>query len=136
MNEPSKPSALDAHESAASPTYEERRPRLPWRPSRSAPTTSTLTYRWAEGTTTLATTTTLTHSFATGVHLLTFTVTSFTSVRSGLDFYRLPRAVKPLYEGALVRDRANLTAASGDWPISPNAPYRPAFASRTRLSAI
>jgi hypothetical protein len=38
--------------------------------------------------------------------LLTFTVTSFTSVRSGLDFYRLPKEVKPLYEGALVRDRA------------------------------
>lgn len=38
--------------------------------------------------------------------LLTFTVTSFTSVRSGLDFYRLPRDVKPLYEGALVRDRS------------------------------
>jgi len=28
------------------------------------------------------------------------------------------------------------SAASGDWPISPNAPYRPARASRARPSAI
>ncbi len=38
--------------------------------------------------------------------LLTFTVSSFTSVRSSFDFYRLPRDTVPLYEGALVRDRA------------------------------
>ena len=38
--------------------------------------------------------------------LLTFTVNSFTSVKSSLDFYRLPRDTTPLYEGALVRDRA------------------------------
>jgi hypothetical protein len=38
--------------------------------------------------------------------LLTFTVASFTSVKSGFDFYRLPRDTKPVYEGALVRDRA------------------------------
>jgi len=38
--------------------------------------------------------------------LLTFTVSSFTSVKSSLDFYRLPRDTKPLYDGALVRDRA------------------------------
>ena len=38
--------------------------------------------------------------------LLTFTVSSFTSVKSSLDFYRLPRDTKPQYEGALVRDRA------------------------------
>lgn len=38
--------------------------------------------------------------------LLTFTVASFTSVRSGLDFYRLPRDTQPLYQGSLIRDRA------------------------------
>ncbi len=38
--------------------------------------------------------------------LLTFTVSSFTSVKSSLDFYRLPRDTKPQYEGALVRERA------------------------------
>ena len=38
--------------------------------------------------------------------LLTFTVNSFTSVKSSLDFYRLPRDTVPTYEGALVRDRA------------------------------
>ena len=38
--------------------------------------------------------------------LLTFTVNSFTSIKSNLDFYRLPRDNKPLYAGALVRDRA------------------------------
>ena len=38
--------------------------------------------------------------------LLTFTVNSFTSVKSSLDFYRLPRDTTPIYEGALVRDRA------------------------------
>ena len=38
--------------------------------------------------------------------LLTFTVNSFTSVKSSLDFYRLPRDATPIYEGALIRDRA------------------------------
>jgi len=38
--------------------------------------------------------------------LLTFSVASFTSVQSGISFYRLPRATEPVYEGALVRDRA------------------------------
>ena len=38
--------------------------------------------------------------------LLTFTVNSFTSVKSSLDFYRLPRDTTPIYEGALIRDRA------------------------------
>ena len=38
--------------------------------------------------------------------LLTFTVSSFTSVKSSLELYRLPRPTQPLYEGALVRDRA------------------------------
>jgi len=38
--------------------------------------------------------------------LLTFTVSSFTSVKSSLEFYRLPRDTRPLYEGALIRDRA------------------------------
>ena len=38
--------------------------------------------------------------------LLTFTVSSFTSVKSNLEFYRLPRDTSPLYEGALIRDRA------------------------------
>ena len=37
---------------------------------------------------------------------LTFTVNSFTSVKSSLDFYRLPRDTPPLYEGGLIRDRA------------------------------
>lgn len=37
---------------------------------------------------------------------LTFTVNSFTSVKSSLDFYRLPRDTAPLYEGGLIRDRA------------------------------
>ena len=37
---------------------------------------------------------------------LTFTVNSFTSVKSSLDFYRLPRDTTPLYEGGLIRDRA------------------------------
>ena len=43
---------------------------------------------------------------ATTLTLLTFTVSSFTSVKSSLDFYRLPRDTKPIYDGALVRDRA------------------------------
>jgi hypothetical protein len=38
--------------------------------------------------------------------LLTFSVASFTSVQSGISFYRLPRATEPVYEGALIRDRA------------------------------
>ena len=38
--------------------------------------------------------------------LLTFTVSSFTSVKSNLEFYRLPRDTRPLYDGALIRDRA------------------------------
>jgi len=38
--------------------------------------------------------------------LLTFTVSTFTSVRSSLSFYRLSRDTQPLYDGALVRDRA------------------------------
>ncbi|NKB66517.1 MAG: FtsX-like permease family protein [Candidatus Latescibacteria bacterium] len=38
--------------------------------------------------------------------LLTFTVSSFSSVKSQLDFYRLPRDNQPLYEGAMLRDRA------------------------------
>ncbi len=43
---------------------------------------------------------------ATTLTLLTFSVASFTSVQSGISFYRLPRATEPVYEGALVRDRA------------------------------
>ena len=42
----------------------------------------TLTYRWSEGTTTLATTAGFTHSFSTGVHLLTFTVTTPSNLSS------------------------------------------------------
>ncbi len=38
--------------------------------------------------------------------LLTFTVCSFSSIESGLDFYRLARDTEPLYQGALLRDRA------------------------------
>ena len=43
---------------------------------------------------------------ATTLTLLTFTVSSFTSVQSSLAVYQLPRPTQPLYEGALVRDRA------------------------------
>ena len=37
--------------------------------------------------------------------LLTFTVLSFTSVKTYLQFNRIPRSNKPSYEGALIRDR-------------------------------
>ena len=43
---------------------------------------------------------------ATTLTLLTFSVATFTSVQSGISFYRLPRATEPIYEGALIRDRA------------------------------
>ncbi|NOZ22881.1 MAG: M28 family peptidase [Planctomycetes bacterium] len=38
--------------------------------------------------------------------LLTFTVLSFTSVKTGLHFYKLPRKNTPPYQGALIRDRS------------------------------
>ncbi|MEW6356839.1 MAG: FtsX-like permease family protein [Planctomycetota bacterium] len=38
--------------------------------------------------------------------LLTFTVLSFTSVKTGLHFYKLPRKNKPPYQGSLIRDRS------------------------------
>jgi len=37
--------------------------------------------------------------------LLTFTVLSFTSVRTSIKFYKLPRSNKPPYQGCLIRDR-------------------------------
>ncbi|MFQ6115898.1 MAG: hypothetical protein ACE5NG_17700, partial [bacterium] len=37
--------------------------------------------------------------------LLTFTVLSFTSVRTSIQFYQLPRDNKPSYQGILIRDR-------------------------------
>ncbi|HID95037.1 MAG TPA: FtsX-like permease family protein [Candidatus Latescibacteria bacterium] len=37
--------------------------------------------------------------------LLTFTVLSFTSVRTSMRFYKIPRGNKPPYQGALIRDR-------------------------------
>lgn len=42
---------------------------------------------------------------ATTLVLLTFTVLSFTSIEETLKYYKLPRDNKPLYEGALIRDR-------------------------------
>lgn len=38
--------------------------------------------------------------------LLTFTTLSFTSVITSLEFYKLPRDNKPLYQGALLRSRS------------------------------
>ena len=38
--------------------------------------------------------------------LVSFTVLSFTSVRTSIKFYRLPRGNEPPYQGILVRDRA------------------------------
>lgn len=43
---------------------------------------------------------------ATTLILLTFTVLSFTSVKTGLHFYKLPRKNKPPFQGALIRDRS------------------------------
>ena len=57
--------------------------------------------------------------------LLTFTVSSFTSVKSSLDFYRLPRDTKPQYEGALVRERAWRGMQESTWDY-----VRSAFADR------
>jgi hypothetical protein len=42
---------------------------------------------------------------ATTLILLTFTVLSFTSVKTSLQFYRLPTDRSPPYQGALLRDR-------------------------------
>ncbi len=42
---------------------------------------------------------------ATTLILLTFTVLSFTSIKTSMKFYKLPRDNKPFYQGGLVRDR-------------------------------
>ena len=57
--------------------------------------------------------------------LLTFTVSSFTSVKSSLDFYQLPRDTKPQYDGALVRERSWRPMQESTWDY-----VRSAFADR------
>jgi len=42
---------------------------------------------------------------ATTLILLTFTVLSFTSIKTSMKFYKLPRGNKPPYQGGLIRDR-------------------------------
>ncbi len=42
---------------------------------------------------------------ATTLILLTFTVLSFTSIKTSMKFYKLPRDNKPPYQGGLIRDR-------------------------------